>query len=224
MEIVKINISDFSSCIGYCEFIIVNKYHLKLKPELTHYIKRGSMIHKILEIEDKLIPREEATKEQLMDPFVDLDFTREGIYVCIERVNMNKFRYIGKVDKVIRQNGNIYIIDDRVVSQNKNITLYLDKFLQTACYCEGFLRNYSHFLRFNKIFINIIFRDNEGRILEEFKKEYNSNIKNYLNEKFMLFEEIYNRVRKPKHHNNPKKCNACKFRKNCNFKVDLFDH
>jgi hypothetical protein len=219
MDTVKVNISDFSSCVGYCQFIIVNKYHLKLRPEPSPHLRRGALVHRILETEDKLIPRKEATEEQLMNPLVDLDFTREGVYVCIERVNQNRFRYIGRVDKIVRKDGDVYIIDDKVIAPGKTPVPYSDKFLQIACYCEGFLRNYSYLLRFNRMFLNIVYRDSKGRVLEEFKKEYESEMKDILHQNFKVFEDIYNGARKPEHHNNPNKCKACRFRSSCKFRV-----
>lgn len=221
MDTVKINISDFSSCVGYCQFIIVNKYHLKLKPEPSPHLKRGAIVHKVLEEEDKLIPRKEATEDQLNDPLVDLDFTREGVWVCIERESLKRFRYIGRVDKIVRKAGDVHIIDDKVITSGKTPVPYSDKLLQLACYCEGFLRSYSNMLRFNRTFFNIVYRDETGRVVEEFRKEYESEMKGLLNQNFKLFEGIYNRVVKPEHHNNPNKCKACRFRSRCGFRLNV---
>ncbi len=220
MEAVKVNISDFASGIGYCQYLVVNKYHLNLRPKETIFLQKGRMAHKTLEEEDKLVPRREATKEELMDPFFPLDFTREGVQVSIERENMNLFRYVGRTDKIIRANGSVIILDDKVISTGiPRESVYPDRLIQLSAYCEGFIRNYSHMLAFNEICFKIVQRNPDNEILKETMFSFDEEARELLQKSFTLFESLYNKTAQPQHHNNPNKCRACRYFDCCQWRL-----
>jgi len=83
METVPIHIHEFASCMGYCQFITINKFHKKLIPETKKAQILGQMLHLELEQLDKLIPREEVTIQDLLNKDVDLDIPRETIKIVI---------------------------------------------------------------------------------------------------------------------------------------------
>jgi len=208
---VKIPVSVFASCIGYCKYHIINRFHLGIEPKRTQAQAIGQKIHDKLEEEDLLVEREEATKEELQDPMVDLDLPRESMFVSIERTNKETFRYVGRMDKVVRSNGNMFIIDDKVSSSSQPKPLYPGRLAQLSCYCEGFTRNFSNEIAFNKIFFKVIQRDRHGCIINDTEREYDNPAKQNLNNNFELFESIFNKDTEPEHHNNPNKCRACTF-------------
>ncbi len=198
--------------MGYCQLIILNHFHLHIKPELAKIQIKGQELHQKLEDKDKLIPRTEATKEELKNPRIDLDILRETIKVLIQRKNKNVFLYMGRIDKVIRTNGNVYIIDDKI-TKSKIIYSepFLDRTLQLCSYCEGFKQNYSKSIGFKNIIFKIVQRDIKNNILSEYEKKYDDTLKKNLFQKFELFEKIYNQDILPTHHNNVNKCNACRY-------------
>jgi len=175
----------------------------------------GKRMHEKLEEEDLLMPREAASEEELSDSSVDLDIPREAVQIVIERFNKEKFYYIGKPDKIVRKNGNVLIIDDRITK--KKHEPYPDKILQLCCYCEGFVRNFSNKVAFNKIFFKIVQRDSNGKILQEVERGYTDDLKEMLAENFSVFESIFNKDIRPTHHNNGNKCRACGF--NCKWRM-----
>jgi len=213
--VVVVPISEFASCMGYCQFRIINSFHLGLSPKVSAAQINGKKVHEELEDIDVLIPREAVTREDLLDPSVDLDIPRETLRVLIKRKNKNDFVYIGRMDKVMRLNGNIHIIDDKTTSKPR--TIFPDKPIQLSCYCEGFKENYSDFIAFNKIFFSVIQRDKNGSILQEDKEEFTKQTREMLMKKFDLFERILNKEIEPEHHNNINKCRACGF--DCKFKI-----
>ncbi|MBI4175704.1 MAG: PD-(D/E)XK nuclease family protein [Candidatus Aenigmarchaeota archaeon] len=216
---INVSISHFSSAMGYCQFTAVNRYHLRLKPRLMPHTLAGRALHERLEAEDKLIPREEATKEQLADPFFDLDFTREGVTVSFDRINGNHFRYLGRTDKVIRHQGVIYIIDDKVTSKPAS-GLYHDRLLQLAAYCEAFIRSYSRMIAFNKVVFNVVHRRPDGGVIQENKVDYTPEVNAILVRDLNTFEGIINKTTQPDHHNNPKKCAPCGFFDQCKWRIE----
>jgi hypothetical protein len=213
MRTVKVNISSFASSMGFCQQRIINEFHMGMKQALSKKMQAGKALHWKLEEQDLLIPRKEATQEQLMDPGIDLDFAREKIQVCIQRDNVNRFVYTGLTDKVVRIGGDIYIYDDKTVSDEGKIyeRPFLDKTLQMCAYCEGFLNNYANMIKFNKIFFKLIFRNAEGKILYDYKKEYRGEFRDMLLKNFELFESVFNKAKKPEEQNNPNKCRSCGF-------------
>ena len=210
MNTVNVSISSFASAMGFCQYRIINEFHLGMKQKTTYKMMKGKMVHWELEQKDLLIPRREATQEELMNPNIDLDFAREKIQVAIQRENVNRFIYRGVTDKIVRINGDVYVYDDKVTSNGK-CYVSNDKILQLCAYCEGFLRNYSHMIKFNRIFFKLIFRDSEGKVIEEYTKEYTDEFKKFLIKNFELFESIFNKTKPPAHHHNPKKCMSCGF-------------
>lgn len=222
METVAIPIHDFASCIGYCQFLTINKFHKKLIPEVKEAQEAGQLLHLKLEEMDKLIPREEVTIQDLLDKKVDLDIPRETIRVAIRRVNHVEFFYIGRTDKVVREKGNIIIIDDKT-TKKKIVSRqpFPDRIVQLCSYCEGFVQNYSEFIKFDKIYFKIIQRDQNNNIIFEYMREYDDSFKNLLRQNFEIFENVFNKTIKPMHHHNPNKCAACSFLKECDWKADF---
>lgn len=214
MQSVKINVSDFASAIGYCQHLVQNRYHLRLKPKESEFLRSGRLAHEMLEKQDKLMPRKQATPEELADPNFDLDFTREGITVCIERINQNIFRYVGRTDKIVRIKGTLLILDDKIVSKPRD-TFYIDRLLQLSAYCEGFVRNYSRLVAYNSMAFMVIQRNSDLEILHETTRLYDIQARSFLMESFSLFESLYNKTVIPQHHENPRKCNACRYSDNC---------
>lgn len=208
---IMVPISRFASCIGFCQHQVINFFHLGLKPRFTPTQKTGLEVHKRLEEEDKLIPRKEASKEELMDPMIDLDIAREAITVSIKRENQNKFLYMGRTDKIIRKGGNVYIIDDKVSPGEPREEPWPDRLIQLSSYCEGFLNNYSNLLKFNKVFLKVIQRNPGGEVVSEYEREYNQEMKDFLYQQFKIFEGLYNKTLNPEHHNNPNRCRSCTF-------------
>lgn len=206
----RVPVSVFASSVSYCQYYIINRFHLGIVPEISKAQLIGKKIHDRLEKEDLLIPREEATKEELLDPFVDLDLPRESMKISIERTNKGDFLYVGRMDKVIREEGNIYIIDDKVSSKKRK--LYPDRILQLSCYCEGFTSNHAEQIAFEKIFFKVVQRNHDGDIIDETEREYSDKLKKSLIKHFGLFEGIFNKDVQPKHHHNPNKCRACGFK------------
>ena len=80
---IRVPVSEFASCMGFCQFRIVNTFHLKLKPKISRAQIKGSRVHQELERIDALVPREEVSEEQLLDPSFDLDIPREVMKVFI---------------------------------------------------------------------------------------------------------------------------------------------
>lgn len=211
----KVPISRFASCIGYCQYIAINHFHFKIRPKITEAQLLGQRIHNKLEEEDKLIPREIPKEEELLNPKVDLDMPRESLNVKILRNNEKKFFYYGRIDKAVRENGNVIIVDDKISKRALNY-VFPDRILQLSCYCEGFIRTFNN-IKFNKIFFNVIQRNEKGEILSEHKEEYNEELKKKLIRNFNLFENIINKKVTPIHHKNQRKCSACSY--NCMFKI-----
>jgi len=204
--------------MGYCEIKIINHYKLGISPKITKATIIGKKIHQDLEEADKLIPRETATEQQLKNPYVDLDFPREETKIVIDR---SPFIYIGRIDKCIRLDGNVVIIDDKVSKSGKVFERpFMDKILQLSCYCEGFLNGYSNLLVFNKIFFKVVQRDIDGNVISEYEEEYNEKLRNLLIGKFQRFEDIYNQKIQPEHCNNANKCRACSYFHGCKWRLE----
>ena len=218
MKNIYVAISEFTSAMGYCEIKIVNKFHLDVKPVITQYQVAGKKIHKDLEDQDKLLPREKATEQQLKDPAVDLDFPRETNFISIERL---PFVYVGRIDKVVRQGGDIVIIDDRV-SKNPLTSgrPFPDKLMQLSCYCEGFIQNYAKTISFNRMMFKFVQRNQEGDVVFDYQQEYDDAMKSMLLEKMQRFEDIVNKNAEPNHCNNAKKCAACSYFTVCKFRLE----
>jgi hypothetical protein len=212
---IRVSISEFASCMGYCQFRIINTFHLKLKPRISLAQIKGNKVHGELERIDSLIPREEVTEEQLSDSSFDLDIPREVLKVFIKRENKNEFLYVGRIDKAERKDGNIYIIDDKTTRMAHPV--YFDNILQTSCYCEGFTSVFSEMIKFDKIFFKIVQRDLNGNVIQEVLNEFDSDVKNVLHSNFEIFEKIVNKEIQPNHHGNAKKCSKCGFE--CQWKV-----
>ncbi|MBI4173440.1 MAG: PD-(D/E)XK nuclease family protein [Candidatus Aenigmarchaeota archaeon] len=220
MEHVKVNISDFASAIGYCQFTLVNKYHLGLKPAETMRMVAGRRLHQALEEEDQLVEREEVTAEQLLDPNFDLDLVRESMKVAVVRENGNVFEYVGRTDHVLRRAGRLIIVDDKTVTGNRVPSqLYLDRLVQLAAYCEGFVHTYSAAIAFNAIGFTVVHRSPANEILKQFNGVYDDTLRAFLQQNFQLFEGVYNKAVTPSHHNNPNKCRACRYLPVCSFKA-----
>jgi hypothetical protein len=220
MTTMIIPIHDFASSMGYCQFITINKFHKRLVPEVKKAQIDGQMLHLKLEELDKMIPRKEATIEDLLNKDVDLDIPRETIRVAIKRKNKIEFFYIGKIDKVIRKNGNVIVIDDKTTNKKiLNKQPFPDRILQLCCYCEGFIQNYSEFIKFDKIYFKVVQRDQNNNIIFEYMREYDDTFRNLLKQNFEIFENICNNIIRPMHHNNPNKCRACSFFKDCEWKL-----
>lgn len=213
MKQIYIPIHQFAGFMGYCEIKIINHYHIGISPRMTQEKIMGQKIHKALEEADKLVPREKATKQQLKDPGVNLDFPREEIKVAIDR---SPFIYIGRLDKFIRLNGDAIIVDDKVSKSEKIYKKpFPDKIIQLCCYCEGFLQAYNNTMSFNKILLRVVQRDINGNILYEYEEEYDESLKKFLLDKFQRFEDIYNQKVQPDHCNNINKCTACSYSDGC---------
>ena len=220
MKTVVIPVHSFASCMGYCQFITINKFHKKLVPEIKEAVIAGQKLHSRLDEIDKLIPREEATIEELLNKDVDLDIPRETIRIAISRINQINFIYLGRIDKVVREKGNVIIIDDKTTSKKVvNRQPFLDRILQLSSYCEGFIKNYSKFIKFDRVYFKVIQRDKDNNIIYEYMREYDDKFKSLLTQNFQVFENIYNRTIRPMHHNNPNKCKACGFFKECEWKL-----
>ncbi|HLC59703.1 MAG TPA: PD-(D/E)XK nuclease family protein [archaeon] len=220
MDTVVIPVHDFATCAGFCQYITINKFHKKLVPEVKQAQIQGQLLHSRLEDADKLIHREEITMEQLMDKKINLDFPRETIRVAIRRLNQTEFIYLGRVDKAVREKGNIIIIDDKTTSKKVvNRQPFLDRTLQLSCYCEGFVQNYSDFVKFDKIYFKIIQRDQDNNVIYEYMREYDESFRNLLKQNMQIFESIFNKSIRPMHHNNPNKCKTCSFFKECEWKL-----
>lgn len=190
-----------------------------MRPEEAKIQIDGQKLHKKLEDKDKLIPRREATKKELKNPHIDLDIPREMVKVLIQRKNKNNFHYMGRIDKVIRTNGNIYIIDDNITkSKIIHSEPFTDRTIQLCSYCEGFKQNYSKSIGFKNIIYRIVQRSTEGKILKEYEKEYDNSSKKFLFQNFQLFEGIFNQEIPPMHHNNINKCRACRYT-DCAYKL-----
>ena len=218
MKQINVPISKFAAFMGYCEVQIINFYHLEIRPQITSQQILGKKIHKDLEEIDKLIPREKATEAQLKNPSVDLDFPRESIFVSIDRT---PFSYIGRIDKCIRTDGNIVIIDDKTSKSQKIYNKpFPDRILQMCCYCQGFLDAYSVLMAFNKILFRVVQRDANGNVLSEYEGEYDKSMSDLLSTKFQRFEEIYNKKLQPEHCNNPNKCKACSYFQVCEHRLE----
>ena len=212
---IIVPIHKFASCMGYCQYIIKNHFQLGIKPEVTKAQVIGKKIHDELEEQDKLIKREEATDDELLDPDFDLDIPRETLKVSVFRKNLNNFIYVGRIDKAIRENGNIHIIDDKTSSKSY-IHFFPDVLLQLSCYCEGFIKKIRN-VSFNKIFLKVVQRNIKGEVMAEHEKEYDGNLRQSLIRNFNLFENIYNNTKEPEHHYNPNKCAACSYK--CKFRM-----
>jgi hypothetical protein len=212
---IRVPVSEFASCMGYCQFRIVNTFHLKLKPSISKAQINGKKVHDELKDIDLLVPREIVTEEQLLDPSFDLDIPREVLKVFIKRENKNEFVYVGRMDKAERKDGNIYITDDKTTGRIHPV--YFDNILQTSCYCEGFRNVFSEMIKFDKIFFNIVQRDFKGNVVQEVLNEFDSDVKNVLYSNFEVFEKIVNKDLEPSHHGNSKKCSKCGFE--CQWKV-----
>ncbi len=222
METIVIPVHSFASCMGYCQYITINKFHKKLIPEVKEAALRGQERHLKLEELDKLVPREEVTAKDLMNKKVDLDIPRETLRVAIRRVNQNEFIYLGRMDKVVRERGNIIVLDDKTTSK-KSVPrqLFTDRLLQLCSYCEGFVRNYSGAVSFDKIYFKVVQRDADNNVLFECVREYNDALKENLRRNFELFESVYNKAIRPMHHNNPNKCRVCSFFRECEWKTAM---
>lgn len=215
---VSVPVSRFAAFMGYCQIGIINHYELKLEKVISPEIKLGKKVHSELEEKDKLIPRKEATKEELKDPAVDLDIPRESLMVSIRRENKNIFGYLGRLDKVIRKDGDIFIIDDKITKNGRVWnTLFLDKRVQLTAYCEGFVLRYPE-IAFNEINYTVIQRDKSSTILKEFNHVYDQAERDFLLENFETFEGIYNGDIDPMHCGNSNKCRACGY-KECQHKL-----
>lgn len=212
---IHIPISKFASCMGYCQYVAINHFLLKIKPRISNEQILGRKVHYMLEKEDKLIPREKATEEEMLNPKVDLDIPRESLRVKIIRNNGTLFLYSGRIDKVVRENGNLIIIDDKV-SRKPVKHVFPDRIIQLLGYCEGFIKTFEN-IRFNKLFFSIIQRNEKKEILSEHKEEYTENLKKDLIRNFNLFENIINKKALPEHHFNPNKCSACSY--DCRFRL-----
>ncbi len=220
METVVVAVHEFASCMGYCQYMTINKFHKKLIPEVKEAQVAGQMLHLKLEELDKLIPREEVTVEDLLNKDLDLDIPRETIRVAIRRVNQIQFLYMGRMDKVVREGGNIIVIDDKTTKKKSPPRQpFLDRILQLSCYCEGFVRNYSQFIKFNKIYFKVIQRDQDNNIIFEYMREYDEGFGGLLMQNFEIFENIFNKNLRPMHHGNPSKCKPCSFFKECEWKL-----
>jgi len=218
-EKVTVPVSRFAAFMGYCQIGIINHYELKLEKVISPAIKLGKKIHSELEEEDKLIPRKKATKEELSDPLFDLDMPRESLMIHIRRENKNIFGYLGRLDKVIREKGTIYIIDDKITKNGRVWHKpFLDKRVQLAAYCEGFVTRYPEIV-FNEIIYLVVQRDQNGTVLKEFPQVYDQEQKDFLLENFETFEGIYNGDIDPVHCGNPNKCRACGY-KDCQHKLE----
>lgn len=218
MKQINIPISKFSAFMGYCEIQIINFYHFEVSPKVTRQQILGKKIHKELEDSDKLVPREDATEAQLKNPHVDLDFPRESIFVSISRL---PFAYIGRIDKCIRTDGNIIIIDDKISKSEKIYNKpFPDRILQMCCYCQGFLDAYSRLLSFNKVLFRVVQRDTNGNVLSEYESDYDKSMKDLLFAKFQRFEDIYNKKLQPEHCNSLNKCKACSYFHGCKHRLE----
>ena len=218
-EKVTVPVSRFAAFMGYCQIGIVNHYELKLERVVSPEAKLGKKVHSDLEERDKLVPRKKATKEELKDPKVALDITRESLRILIQRENKNRFSYLGRIDKVVRADGALYIIDDKITKSGKTWRQpFLDKRIQLAAYCEGFVLTYPD-IAFDEIVYKVVQRDQKGEILKEFDQPYDSEQRNFLIGNFETFEGIYNGDIDPMHCGNPNKCRACGY-KDCQHKLD----
>lgn len=213
---VAVPVSKFAECMGYCQMQVINYFHLGMKPGMTGAAMLGSEVHRELEKLDKLIPRVKATTDELADPQVDLDIPRESLRIKILRSNKNLFAYLGRLDKAIRKNGDIYIIDDRV-SRVIRSEPFQSKILQLSCYCEGFSRNYAGLLKFKDIIFQIVQRDLDGNVVSDYVQKYDIKQEKFLLQNFRTFEKIYNKEIAPEHCGSEAKCAACSY--DCDFRL-----
>lgn len=205
----RIPISVFASCVGYCQYQIVNRFHLGLDPGVTKAQRIGAKVHKALEEADLLVEREEVSEDDLLDKNFDLDFPRESVRVLIDRFNKERFLYSGRIDKVVRKSGDIFVIDDKTTEKTRE--MFPDRLAQLSCYCEGFASRFSETIAFDRIFFAVVQRDRKGEVLAEEQREYDSSMRDELEKSFHVFESVLNKTAEPCHHNNPNKCRACSF-------------
>ncbi|MFA5406269.1 MAG: hypothetical protein WC307_02840 [Candidatus Nanoarchaeia archaeon] len=215
--IVKVPISLFASCVGYCECIIVNHFHLGIKPKVSEAQLVGSRVHDQLEAEDKLIKRVEASDDELLNPLVDLDLERESVVV---QINRGDFCYVGRVDKLVRLNGDVYIIDDKTSNHPSKAFIWPDRLAQLSAYCEGFKECFGGAINFNKLFLVVCQRGPEGQVFDQCIREYDNLLKNDLLTKMASFESVYNKESQPTPQSSINRCKACKY--DCGFRLNNY--
>lgn len=217
MEKVFVPIYLFAQCIGYCQ-VIINHFYLGIKPRFSKEKYIGGVVHRSLKRVDDLIPKKKLSGEELKDPSIDFDTPREEFKVKIERET--PFVYLGRLDKIIRKGGNVYVIDDKIQTQplKQNQTIYPDRLAQLSSYCEGFVRSYPD-IAYDKIFLKVVRRDDKGNPLSEFEKEYNEELQSQLLDNFEIFESVYSKKAEPLHCGSSGKCRMCGYNYKCSYKL-----
>lgn len=227
------SVSDFCASMGYCEIRI--KHFLKgIKPHQTQITLDGIKSHeKEEEYEKEHFTFEPVTTEELEDFTKDIEFAREGLFTRFQRelsfdsVRLSLLVY-GRADKVMRYNGTLIVEDSKFPSTRNK---YQDKFepfddqkLQTLLYLNSSFSETGSFgekecfdisCEKKAWIINIKdkFTMESIKIFQGFQTQ---EAEDFLNRTISRFTLVALGKLEPKHHNNFRKCQSCRF-KDCEY-------
>lgn len=230
-------VSEFCSCMGYCEIRI--KHFLKgIKPPQTQITIEGTKAHEAEELYEKehfeFVP---ITQEELDDITTDIEFAREDIYTRflteLDYGNKNVALLIfGRADKILRSEGTL-IVEDTKFPYNiqryveKVTEPYDDQKLQTLLYLNSrFAENGSlnpdewfDIPHDKKAWIINIKDKKAGKSVKIFRGIQTNEALEFLQEKLGKFALSVLGVTEPEHHNSINKCRACRSQNDCKFKI-----
>jgi CRISPR/Cas system-associated exonuclease Cas4 (RecB family) len=232
---IELPVTTFAE-MGYCELII--KCILKgFKPSITNIMKEGIKSHdEIVKYEKenyKLVP---ITQEELINIEKNIEFASEVMYtrylteIKFDNKTIEILIY-GRADKVMRNKETLIIEDSKFPHNTQKYeefdTPYLTQILQVSIYLNSLFCNIGSFnpkdwFRIphkEKISIINIKDYNTKKTMKIFKRTQTEIDKIFLEEMIKRFVSIALNIQEPEPQKNIKKCKACGFFNDCEYKI-----
>jgi len=232
--IISAAVTDFADSLGYCEYkvpIIIQG----IKAQPSQATIQGTIAHKEIEEYEKehveLVP---VTPKEITEPTKDVEFAREDIYTKLQvplYLSQNNIlvSLFGRTDKLKREEQTLVVQDDKFTSKPQSYQTrtepYPSQLLQVLTYLNSI---YSHTKSSDpddwfslphkqKQWIVRIFDKKTRKPYKIFNQFQDSFHLQYLHNSIEQFARLALEIVEPTHHNIPAKCNACRYKNDCDF-------
>ena len=229
-------VTDFSESLGYCQYKIPLSMR-GAKSETSVALVKGAIAHRDEEMfEQEHVQLEPVTTEQVQDSSLDIEFAREDVFSALhipfEFPSQNVLVSLyGRIDKMMRVGSTLIIQDDKFTTKPKSYDLlnnpYPGQLLQVLTYLNSSfsMKKFANPLEYFQVAHEqkkwqIRICDSRTKKPYKIYSDYqNSDSQKYLHGSLRLFASIALGQTEPSHHNSKAKCNACSYKKSCEYRI-----
>lgn len=227
-------VTDFTDSLGYCEHKI--PIFIKgIKAPQTQATIDGSKAHKSEEeYEKEHVELVEVTEQQIKEPTHDIEFPREDIYTRLLtplKISQNNVTVslFGRTDKIKRSGQTLVVQDDKFVANPQSYQYrkepYPDQLLQVLTYLNSTYSNsgssnpedWFEIPHKQKEWFVRICDKNTKQPYKVFNHVQDQFYFQFLKDNIERFARLALELEERKHHNIQAKCNACRYKYDCEF-------